>query len=274
MQPLPRVDVIDLFAPLRADLLALLESLTAEQWGAMTVCDPWTVKDLAAHMLADDVGVVARRVHGWPGAWFAGDDWDELVAFIDEQNATWVRAMRRVAPAQIVAMLRASGPPLYGYFRTLDLDAMGGPVNWAGPQPAPVWLDVAREYTEQWHHGQQIRDAVGAPPAYQPRLFAPVLATFIRALPHTYRNVAAPEGTHVRLVIEGDAGLACSLVRSSGVWVLYTEGGGHPAAAVTLPQDRAWRLFTRGIGPDDARARIEGDTALGEVALRTLSILA
>ena len=36
-------------------------------------------------------------------------------------------------------------------------------VNWAGPEPAPIWLDPAREYTERWVHQQHIRDAVRNP---------------------------------------------------------------------------------------------------------------
>jgi hypothetical protein len=42
--------------------------------------------------------------------------------------------------------------------------AMGEPVTWAGPEPAPIWLDIAREYTERWLHQAQVRDATRNPP--------------------------------------------------------------------------------------------------------------
>jgi hypothetical protein len=47
-------------------------------------------------------------------------------------------------------------------------------------------------------------------------------------------------------------------------------------ATVTLPQEVAWRVYTKGIAFDDARrvARIEGDTALGEQVLHTVAVLA
>jgi hypothetical protein len=48
-------------------------------------------------------------------------------------------------------------------WRDLDLDALGEPVSWAGPDPAPLWLDCARDFTEYWVHQQQIRDATGRP---------------------------------------------------------------------------------------------------------------
>lgn len=46
----------------------------------------------------------------------------------------------------------------------LDLNALGGPVEWAtGSDPAPAWLDIAREYMERYIHQRQIRDATGRP---------------------------------------------------------------------------------------------------------------
>jgi hypothetical protein len=48
------------------------------------------------------------------------------------------------------------------------------------------------------------------------------------------------------------------------------------AATVELNEESAWRLFTKGISKEEARraARIEGDKALAERALDTVSILA
>jgi hypothetical protein len=65
-----------------------------------------------------------------------------------------------------------------------------------------LWFDIAREFTEHWHHQQQIRDATGQPPLYDPYLLSPVLDTFVRALPHSFPHAAAPEGTVVRLEIQ------------------------------------------------------------------------
>jgi hypothetical protein len=119
-------------------------------------------------------------------------------------------------------------------------------------------------------------------------LFAPVLDTFVRALPHTYRHTDAPPGTHVRLTITGDAGNTWSLIReipptrvgqattTAIPWTLYTRVETPAAATVTLDQETAWRLFTRGVEPATARerAQIDGDAKLGEVALHTVSIIA
>jgi uncharacterized protein (TIGR03083 family) len=287
MNPIGPIHVTDLFDDERASLLETLESLTREQWDAPTVCAGWSVKDIAAHVIADDLNAVSGGRDGH-GEWFSGP-WDKLLAFINARNEQWVEAMRRVSPQLIVELLRFSGERAFAHYRTRDLDAIGVPVDWAGPQPAPVWLHIAREYTERWLHSQQIYDALGLTRAKEPRLFAPVLDAFVRALPHTYRNIDAPPGTHIRLTITGPAGNTWSLIRETAQdkngpqapspaspWSLYTGVETPPAATVTLDQETAWRLFTRGIAATTAgkRASIEGDVALGEVALRTVSIIA
>ncbi|BBY55784.1 maleylpyruvate isomerase family mycothiol-dependent enzyme [Mycobacterium koreense] len=59
-----KLSVRDLAAAERADLAALLKSLTAEQWRVPSPCDGWTVRDVVAHMLSyDELGLtgLARR---------------------------------------------------------------------------------------------------------------------------------------------------------------------------------------------------------------------
>jgi hypothetical protein len=139
-----------------------------------------------------------------------------------------------------------------------------------------VWLDVAREFTERWHHQQQIRDAVGRPGLLQPRFLGPVIDAFVRALPRTYRAVAAPVGTCVVLSVTGDAGGRWALRREPERWRLYVaDPEGKVDAELTLDQDVAWRVFTKGY--DRARAaagaQVRGDRTLALKALETVSII-
>ena len=276
MQPVGPIYTLDLFPEIHTQLLHILSSLTREEWSAPTACPGWSVKDIAAHMIADDLSVVSRGRDGH--RWWSGDmnSLDELIAAINAQNEAWVAATRRLSTHVVCDLLWMSGEQLYDYFCTLDPHAIGGPVNWAGAEPAPVWFDIAREYTERWLHTAQICDATGRPLFDDRRLFAPLLETFVRALPYTYRDSDAPDGTHVRLEISGAAGGAWSLLRDGGRWQLCSDAARAPDASITLPQDAAWRLFTKGMTPDGARklASIEGDAALAARALEMVSILA
>jgi uncharacterized protein (TIGR03083 family) len=274
MKHLPAIDVVDRFAPLRAKLTGLLAHLSEADWSRATAAGRWSVKDVAAHLLGGDIGILARGRDGFR----AGppiQDYSELVELVNRLNDEWVVAARRISPRLIRELLAFTGPQVEAYFTSLDLRAVGGPVNWAGPDPAPVWFDIAREFTERWHHQQQIRDATGHPPLYDPHFLSPVLDTFVRALPHRFRHTAAPEGTVVKVEISGKAGGVWFLRKFASAWELGLEADAQPAAEVALPQDAAWRMFTKGMDAEQTRAlsEIRGDAALATPVFATVAII-
>ena len=280
MEPLLQLDVRDLFSGERAALLGLLGSLSAAEWAAPTVCAGWSAKDVALHLLGDDVGRLAGGRDGVPNPAFAIDPnldpWPGLVAAINRQNAVWVEATRRLSPPLVIDLLRFTGEQTEAYFWQLEPEAIGGAVDWAGHEPAPVWLDLAREYTERWVHQQHIRDAVACPGLTERRWLHPVLATFVHGLRRSLADLSAAEGSAVRLTITGEAGGEWVAVKRGNRWLLGTGVMDAVRATVTLDQDTAWRLFTQGITRDEARRRatVSGDPALTERVLGTVSILA
>lgn len=278
--PLRPIDVVALFPDERAALLRVLEPLTAEEWATPTVCDGWSVKDVALHLLGDDVGMLGRGRDGHTSPNFAEEldisTWDGLLTAINRQNAAWVYATRRMSSQLLLTFLRLTGDETADYFRALDPTQLGEPVDWAGPQPAPAWMHVVREYTERWVHQQHIRDALGLPGFTERRVFYPVLDAFARALPHTLRHTPANTGTRVRLAISGEAGGEWTAVRKPDGWLLEADHASKAAATVRLDQDLAWRLFTKGVDLRSVRRRavVEGDATLAEPILGMVSILA
>jgi uncharacterized protein (TIGR03083 family) len=267
--------VIDLFPEMLDELLGLLTGLCAEEWRKPTACPGWSVKDVALHLLGVEVGNLSQRRDGHAlGLSLAG--WEELVAFINDWNQAWVHIARRISSRLLIDLLQFTGVQMCEFFRSLDPYAMGGPVSWVGPEPAPVWLDLAREYTERWHHQQHIRDAVGRPGLKQPKYFAPVLAAFARALPRTFEGTRAAEGTSVTLTIAGASGGQWSLRQEEGDWRFYEGALDRPDAQVILDEDVAWRLFTRGLGQHQAWEHVAliGDRALGMRVFEMVSIIA
>lgn len=101
------VAVTHLFPPERASLVKLLGSLDAEQWRAPTVCPGWSVKDVALHLLGDDVGLLSRRRDGVLPAGMPAEPagWEELVASLDRLNQTWVAATRLISPRLLCELL-------------------------------------------------------------------------------------------------------------------------------------------------------------------------
>ena len=268
--------VTGLFPEVLNALLDLLSDLSPEDWNRSTICPGWSVKDVATHLLGGKIGILSRKRDGYL---YSGDPvmkWDDLVALINNLNKLWIGAASRLSPRVLCELLKITGEQVCDYFQSLDPYAMGDPVDWAGPEPAPVWLDLARELTEWWHHQQQIRDAVGKPGLKEPKFFAPVLDCFVRALPRTYRGVSAKTGTLVSLTILGDSGGRWGMFRENDAWNLYLDPSLPPDAEIVIDQDVAWRLFTKGISKDEARvnATLIGDQSLGLKLFETVSVIA
>jgi uncharacterized protein (TIGR03083 family) len=274
MKSVEPVYVVDLFEPMLDRLLELLRQLSEEEWYLATPCEGWTVKDVALHLLGDDVGWLSRERDKDtsytlpPGA--------DFVSRINAQNALWVEATRRMSPRLLCDLLTITGREVAQHFKTLQLMDMNGSVSWAGPDPAPVWLDVAREYTERWHHQQHIREAVQRPGLAEAAFLTPVLDTFVRALPYTFRSIEAPDNTVVELKVVGDVDKSWFLLRQEAQWSLFADTSLAVVGSVVLEPETAWRLFTKGVSKEEAmgRASVWGDRALALNVFDAVAIIA
>ena len=259
MKPLQPILTAHLFAPLNDELVALLRGLSADEWNAPTVAGAWTVKDVAAHLLDTTMRRLSmhRDGHEPPPR-----DAPSLSAIVNGMNAEGVSYAHRLSPAMLIDLHARYGAQLAEFFESLDpfSDAKWS-VSWAGDEQSPMWFDIARELTEKWHHQQQIRDAVGRVPLYE-KYLEPVIETFVRALPFTYRDVAVDGAVVLRV---DDA--AWTLVDG----VMYLGETERPVTRITLTGDRAWRVFTR--QKIDPRAVIEGDARYADPVLHMTSII-
>jgi len=278
LQPVQPLLVADRFAELGAALVDLLRSLRQEQWSLPTVCPAWSVRDVASHLLDTACRRLAAGRDGSrlppPGKSLA--EYRELLAFLNDLNAQWVEAARRLSPRLLTDFLALVEPQLAEYMLSLDPWSPGVPVAWAGESESQSWFDVARELTERWHHQQQIRLAAGAPPLDDPRLSGPVLETFLRALPHRYREVAASEGATLVVRINGRVPYVYTLRRDGSGWTLLAGEAAEPAARIVIPEEPAWLLLTKGMTGEAARARaaIEGEPRLAAPFFGVLAVMA
>lgn len=278
LTPVGPIQTVHFFADLHTDLVALLRALTDAEWQKPTICAGWSVQDVAAHILGGDVGKVSARRDGHrsPPPPFPLDTPAALLRFIDQNNAEFVRALRRASPRILLEWIDSIGREVAPLFAQLDPDAPSAiAVSWAGEAVSANWFDIAREFTERWHHQQHIRDAVGRPDL-NPRYLAPVLDTFMRALPYTYRDIHAPDGIALLVTVTGAAGGHWTLRREDQTWRLYHGADGGAQAQVVTNSDTAWRLLTKGLTAEQARTRvqIQGDTALAAHFFAMVSIIA
>lgn len=272
-----RTDIVPLFPLVNRQLIVLLRGLAPEDWNKPTICSQWRVGDIAAHLL--DVTLrklsAGRDRHTWTSPSISS--YKELVMYLNTLNAEWVTAARRLSPRILTDVLDTTCEQFYDYICTLDPEAPAlYPVAWAGETVSTNRFDIARDYTEYWLHQQQIRLATSNPGLMSRELYYPVLDIFMQALPHTYRTIEAAEQTVVQITVSGEAGGTWFLLCSDSRWKLVNDPPTTPAAEVVLDPDIAWRLFSRGISPQEVQPfiAVQGDTALGMHICSMVSVMA
>ena len=260
---------------MRSELLSVLRSISDDEWSAPTACEGWSVKDVTLHLLGDGIGLLSGLRDG-EGEYRNFDNFEDLVAFINERNDIWVKATRRMSRRVLLSQLEMFGNEVNQLMVELDPHMPMGSVGWTGNNSDPAWLHVAREYTEYWMHHQHICEAVNRVSLKSAHYISPLLQTFAYAFPQTYRNVDAPVDTVIRITITGEGGGEFFVVRDNDTWHLYAQTDTSPNAVVTLSVDTAWRMFTKGISAQELsdRITIEGDIELGKITLNTIGILA
>jgi uncharacterized protein (TIGR03083 family) len=278
LAPLDPTDTRAFFRPLATELDGLLRGLPSNAWELPTVASAWRVRDVVAHLL--DVGMrrlsFHRDGHTPPAPDPPPRDEREFVAFINGLNRQWVDAAARISPQLLVELSAYVATSLADFVeRFPDDGAALFPVSWAGEAESQGWFDIGREFTEQWHHQAQIREAVGAPPLPNPLWLHAVLLIALRGLPHAYRDTAAATGARLTLEIDGAAGGSWTLRRESDRWTLWTgqEPGG--TTRVRMSDDAAWRLLFNALPPQHMTRHLDiaGDAALAGPLARARSVV-
>lgn len=265
VRPLEPIRTAHLFPSLESKLLDLLRSLAPGDWEKQTVAPKWKVKDVAAHLLDTQLRKLSLCRDGYLPEPLAGAVQNDLVALINSLNEAGAVMYRRLSPRVLVSLMEVASRENAAYHIALNpRERACFAVSWAGETESQNWFDTAREFTERWHHQQQIRDAVNRPGIMTRELYFPVLDAFMRALPFHYRKVSRPAGTVAHFQVAGDCGGSWYLYRDSDGWQLAAEPVGAAASRVLIPEEIAWKIFTKGISHESAKAQVEfaGDAEL------------
>ena len=266
-----------LFPILDQKLIELLKSLDANDWLKPSAARLWSVKDIAAHLLDGNLRTLSFSRDKFilpPDREISS--YQDLVDYLNQFNADWVKAAKRLSPAVLIDLLEQTGKEYSDHIQTLDPDetAMFS-VAWAGEETSKNWFHIAREYTEKWHHQQQIRQATNRPGILTRELFYPFISTLLLGLPHVYRNVLAPEATTVQIIINSQIGGKWFLLKTNRGWQISDTPSHKLTASITLDPDHAWQLFTKALKPTEVIDQIEisGDYDLAYHALTLIAVM-
>jgi uncharacterized protein (TIGR03083 family) len=276
--PLPIIDTRHAFRPVSREIVDLLRRARTEDWERPTIAGAWRVRDVVAHLLDTALRRLSfHRDRLLPATVLRPGTTDRALAtFINDLNATWIRAADRLSTRVLTELYASASTELADFVETLELESAAlFPVSWADEAHSVQWLDIGREFTEVWHHGSQIREAVGAGPFSDPRWLQAVLEIAMHALPHAYRDVPGRPGPSVTIRITGRASGTWTLQHHRGRWIVEDGHPPRPSATATMSDEVAWRLFFNALSPSDVQSlvRLDGETDLALPALRARAVI-
>ena len=268
------IETIELFPEMNKQLINMLGTLSIEDFSKSTQFASWTVKDICAHLLDTSI----RRLSSERDKYHSSEipmikEYDDLIKYITDLADRWALAFTSVSPQILINLINEYQNELYEYLKGLKpYDESFFAVSWAGEEKSYNWFDIAREYTERWHHQMQIREAVQKEPLYQNELYYPVLDTFMRALPYHYRNWKMDSGYVLCIGISEKDDWKWYLEWNSKI-ELKKEIENEPNTTVIIDQDKAWKILTRWNDRSIYKVKVDGNKELGEYILQMNCLL-
>lgn len=240
------------YAPLvndqRAALLGLLSEMPPDGWDQVTACDPWTVKDVVAHLV--ELELQFGRV-------YRGET-SELAMANNEAVERW----RRVDGDTVRFSLWHHGSATQRVIDTRPDDSWGRTVTHM-QSPMELRRALPMHLFELAVHSHDISSALATPAIWIERA-GPLIDYVIEEAPPALALTPASGAIEIRVHELG----ARFLDGRSGQWLLGTDGG-EPTARLSTDAETLL-LVTTGrlpVGDAVARSTVEGDRALLEAVL-------
>jgi uncharacterized protein (TIGR03083 family) len=261
---------VDTWEQAVADVVALLRTLTPEEWSAPTDLPGWDVQAVAAHLahleselagneqetvevpelphitslmgVYTEMGPVARA--SWPT--------DRIIDELESSAATRLKALRADMPTD-----GAGTPPI-----------TPGGIGWS-------WETLlSNRPLDVWMHEQDIRRATGRPGGLDSPAARHTVRVFARGLPYVVgKRVAPPAGTTVVLDVTGPHPVHSAVVVDSEGRANRLQGDpDDPTVTLRLDLESYIVLAGGRRAPSDVPVEVEGDQELGALVVSSLAV--
>jgi hypothetical protein len=275
-----QIETLHLFPKLTEELLKLLRELETSDWLKPSSIKDRTIKDLVSHLIDGSMRRLSMQRDNFVDDTNISniDSYEDLVNHIQKLNRDWINISRRLSPAFLIDLLEYSDKQLYDFFKTLKPnDKAIFSVAWAGESISANWFDIAREYTEKWHHQMQIKLALDRPILLDAEYSEPLYDTFMLALPHLYRDFTNYDnGTKIKISLIGNLSKSWVIERHTDKWDFVDSESVDIHTSVELPDDIAWIIFTNTDREKEkfkSKIKIIGDNLIGLKLLDLVTVM-
>jgi uncharacterized protein (TIGR03083 family) len=249
-----------------ADVAALCDDLTADQWILPTECPGWSVFDNVAHMIGTERMLSGEQA----GTSDAAADAPHVRNDIGKANEHWIAAYRGWDGPKLLDEFRAVTARRLDVLRAMTTEQWDAE-GFTPEGPGPYRQFMAIRVFDCWYHDEDIREAIGRPGFLEGPVADLSLARIpTKALGYVVgKKAGAPPGSVVAFVVEGSPEVAAAIsVPPEGRAVLLDDMPAQPTVCITTDRRTFARLAGGRWTGAHARAhgvvRVEGDAALGD----------
>ncbi len=274
-----QIETLHLFPKLTEALITLLKGLDVDDWKKPSPIKGRTIKDLVSHLIDGSLRRLSLQRDHFSDMTANKEihSYSDLVDFIQTLNSEWMKATKRLSPELLMDLLAYSEGKLYDFLNTLDPDGEAlFSVAWAGESRSLNWFDIAREYTEKWHHQMQIRLALDKPILLEKEYAEPLYDTFMLGLPYLYRDMEDyPENATIKISITDVIQKSWYVTKRAEGWELSSKKD-EIVSEIDIPGKEAWIIFTN-TDRDKAKYRsgisVKGDPKPGDKLLEFVTVM-
>ncbi|HEX4699849.1 MAG TPA: maleylpyruvate isomerase family mycothiol-dependent enzyme [Actinomycetes bacterium] len=255
------------YADALRDVLAVAESVEADEWTLPTACPGWLVREQVAHVLA-----VERQLSGQPAPPRLETYPPHVRSPSGEHMEAGIAALRDLAPAELVTGLAGTVELRLAQLEDIDQDPATAVTGTLGTQ-VPLARFVPIRVLDLWTHEQDLRQAVGRPGGLDGAAARLSHDTMVGFLPHVVSQVGAPAGTTIALEVTGPLAVSVSVsVGADGAPAPVEHLDGPATATVRTDSWTFMRLTAGRVDPAAADVDVDGDPELGARVLKELNI--
>jgi hypothetical protein len=280
LKKMEKIATLHLFPELTFELIKLLNVISISDWNKPTPIKGRTVKDSVSHLIDGSLRRLSIQRDKYISTSLKAEikSYSDLVDYIQKINKDWMITTERLSPQILVDLLEYSESKLYSFFRTLEPEGKAiFSVQWAGEEESKNWFDIAREYTEKWHHQMQIRLALNRPLLMDRKYTEPLYDTFMLGLPHLYREMTNyPSDESIQITITGNLNKNWFLRKQSDRWILIDTLGNEANTKIEFSEKDAWIIFTntdRDKEKYKSKIKVVGNKKLGHKLIDLVTVL-